>query len=342
LLGAEQGLAAAALISLPHGGGPGAPSLAEEAGFVSAAQAALWKMERKHGVHDTEAWTAAANASIALLEAHMAAPPGGILAVQAERTSRVYYQKEETKGIHDPDAVHVDNVLDSNARKSARAHARWAATKKGVEEEDDYKDQDLGRLLGSAHADERGAVQATRVLAAPVGSADAPESAREKAYHARELEEKAKEAKILAKAESARKEAHDIAEERKVKPAAAISSHEDAANHKTASGTPGGTVPSAAAAAPTSPSDGNVTSVKGEADSESTKGAATGKVAPGMLCLKDGGLNDQELNDFTSSTVCVGWEIKRNIGLGDTVHMMKVSLLFLASDNCVWQRTPCF
>ena len=345
MLGSEQGLAAAALIALPNGVGPGAPSLAEEAGFVSAAQAALWKMEQEHGVHDAAAWTAVANASIALLEAHKAAPPGGILAVQAERTSRVYYEKEEIKGVHDPDAVHEDNVLELNARKSARAHARWVATKKGVrlpeEEEDAYQEQDLGRLLGNAHADERGAVKATRVSAAPVSSADAPESAREKAYLARELEEMAKQAKILAKEEAARKKAHEIVEERKVKPAAAISSHEDAANQETASGHPDGKVPSAAAAAPSSPTVGkDVTIVKGEMPSAAdaapstpsdgdAKKAATGKVAPGMLCLKEGGLKDQELNDFTSSTVCVGWEIKRNIGLGDTVHMIKVSLLSL-------------
>ena len=68
---------------------------------------------------------------------------------------------------------------------------------------------------------------------------------------------------------------------------------------------------------------GSATAAAGGRD---TKKAAPGNQAPGMLCLRDGGLNDQELDDFTSSTVCVGWEIKRNIGLGDTVHMIKVSL----------------
>jgi hypothetical protein len=99
-------MVAAALVALPRGGGPGASSLAEGAGFVSAAQAALWKMERERGVPDKEAWTAAANASIALLEAHRAAPPGAILGVRANRTAHDYYRKEERKGIHDPDAVH--------------------------------------------------------------------------------------------------------------------------------------------------------------------------------------------------------------------------------------------
>ena len=39
---------------------------------------------------------------------------------------------------------------------------------------------------------------------------------------------------------------------------------------------------------------------------------------------QEGGLSDQQLEDFSSSTVCVGWHIKKGMGLGDTVHMIKV------------------
>ena len=367
-------MVAAALVALPRGGGPGASSLAEGAGFVSAAQAALWKMERERGVPDKEAWTAAANASIALLEAHRAAPPGAILGVRANRTAHDYYRKEERKGIHDPDAVHVDNILDLNAKASARELAKRHATKIAsvreayegrhiparhvVEDENTYAEHDLGKMLGKAHGDERGAEQATRgAVAIPTPLSGSPASRaeeRDQARRAREIQEEADQKKILAKEEAARKEAKEVVKKWEEKHQVHSGSSKDGAGKQDASSSLPENMAPSAAAAPASPDDEGVTIVRGDgkgvnivkgtshlahpegdttaadkkeaaAGGRDTKKAAPGKEAPGMLCLRDGGLNDQELDDFTSSTVCVGWEIKRNIGLGDTVHMIKVS-----------------
>ena len=137
----------------------------------SAAQAALWAMERKNGIKNPAAYTAVANASIAALKARKALPPGGILHLNAKKSAKKYYSREESRGIMDPDAVHVDNVLDINARKSAAAlrkvretkathssehHVTWSDT-----DDYDYHGGSISNMLQKAAGAIKGAVKTT-------------------------------------------------------------------------------------------------------------------------------------------------------------------------------------
>mmetsp|Transcript_49146 Transcript_49146/g.100316 ORF Transcript_49146/g.100316 Transcript_49146/m.100316 type:complete len:185 (-) Transcript_49146:200-754(-) len=43
----------------------------------------------------------------------------------------------------------------------------------------------------------------------------------------------------------------------------------------------------------------------------------------GAVCLEKEGLTKDEVKKFGDGTVCLGWKIKKNLGLGDTVHMVR-------------------
>jgi len=48
----------------------------------------------------------------------------------------------------------------------------------------------------------------------------------------------------------------------------------------------------------------------------------------GLKCLQSGGISKGEIKKFQESTACVGWEIKRNVGVGDSGMHNRAFLLF--------------
>ena len=69
---------------------------------------------------------------------------------------------------------------------------------------------------------------------------------------------------------------------------------------------------------------------KGPSDTSSLQNHDAGERA-GLKCLQDGGIGESGLKMFEDSTVCVGWEIKRHVGIGQsgkiiTVHGVSLHL----------------
>jgi len=345
------GMAAAVLMAMPGGGPESFLGLEEtvqpSAGQFPEAQAELWNWERNKGIPHLEAYTATANASIAALKQRKVAPPGDILRIKAIQSEQKEFQAEAKRGIHDPDAAaHTPNILDINAKKSAEAYSKWQKLKSNDLDEDEWDHSGRGSItkyLQAATDAEKAAVQVTE---RPFPSVVDREHER---YLKKEAEQKAAEKVLLAKEEAARQQAAVAAKkefEAKIAEAKAATMKEDERkaaaqrnyekiHDEPASVAPSkvvqndkrnsivsGVAPVTAAAHSSQDDDKGVTVVTGESTSDSTKAEAA-KPKPGMLCLSEGGLSDQQLKDFSDSTVCVGWEIKRNMGLGDTVHMIQ-------------------
>jgi hypothetical protein len=89
------------------------------------------------------------------------------------------------------------------------------------------------------------------------------------------------------------------------------------------------------------PTSEAVTIVRGSTHLANPRNSSAPKTPnPGMLCLQDGGLSDDEMQAFAHSTVCVGWHIKKGMGLGDTKDMIRVRLclpaiLYVHPGSCV-------
>jgi hypothetical protein len=297
----------------------------------AAAQAALWKSERERGIKDPAAWTANANISIAALEAGKAAPPGAVLGRVAAASAERYYRMEEKHGVHDPDALpEADNILEIHARASSEAWRR----KRGITGEDsDLERGSITKYLQQARDLEHGAVEVTEhPLSNAHGSSDdmeAQEMAHIKGARARE---KAAEEKYLAKEQAARTIAAGKSG-KSSKDTVSAETHNE--RSKTAE------VASAKADHEIKPTSEAVTIVRGSTHLANPRNSSAPKNPnPGMLCLQDGGLSEDEMQAFAHSTVCVGWHIKKGMGLGDTKDMIRVRLclpaiLYVHPGSCV-------
>jgi len=337
-----QGMAVAVLMATTAGDGS-ILSLGEKSAGPLAAQVELRKWKRKREIQDSKAYSTVANATAKSRVAHH----DTFLRDKARASAQKAFEAEAKRGILDPDAApHRQNILDLNAKRSDEALRRVESRKLG---EEDWEENSITKFLQGATTAVKAAAKITE---RPLPSVLDTEHER---YLNKEAEHKAAEKAFVEKEEAARLKAEEVAEKEntdEIVEATARAKKEDdrkaAAQHsyeenqsgeaRTVAATPKTTAPhddndgvtiikgtvSAVNAAPSSSDNEKHVSriVKRGSTSDSKKNDAA-QSRPGMLCLSKGGLSDQELNDFSDSTVCVGWEIKRNMGLGDTVHMMK-------------------
>ena len=336
-----QGMAVAVLMATTAGDGS-ILSLGEKSAGPSAAQVELRKWERKWEIQDSKAYSTVANTAKSRVAHHDA-----FLRDKARASAQEAFEAEAKRGVLDPDAApHRQNILDLNAKRSDEVLRRVESRKLG--EEDRGKNSITKYLQGATTAVKAAAQITERPLPSILDTAH-------ERYLKKEAEHKAAEKAFVEKEEAARLKAQEVAEKGnrdEIIEATARAKKEDdrkaASQHsyeetqsgeaRTVAATPKTTAPhddingvtivkgtvSAVNAAPSTSDDEKHVSriVKRGSTSDSKKDDAA-QPKPGMLCLSNGGLSDQELDDFSDSTVCVGWEIKRNMGLGDTVHMMK-------------------
>ena len=259
-----------------------------------------------------------------------------ILDVNAKRSAQEHARWQKLKGVDDPIARLNQTQHDDNGGLQHIRH------RKIEEEKEEHKEVSIDGLLRSAQRDETSAEHETeKPLSDPSMVHLMTEQERINKEHARYVAEEAKqqahEAAIVAKQDAARKAAAKVtfAEEKKQQAhEATVVSKQNVARQSADIANSGVTIVKGTThlSHPPSAQSGKQTERKSNTTSDE-KPKDAGKEhnnssnTPGMLCLTEGGLSDQELKDFSTSTVCVGWEIKRGIGLGDTVHMIKVRCL---------------
>jgi hypothetical protein len=356
-----QGVASVVLLSLVSQGtskGPGDGVELEQNAGPSAAQAELWAFERRLHIKDPDAYTAAANASIEALKQHKAAAPGAILHERAAASEEKYYEMEIKKGrkYNAASAPNQRSPLSPIATNSKNAYYRWQIMKGIYDPNNPYElEEDSPKTDSSWDAAESrsivGYLQNAKIAAKeavqvtegglPNRLSEENKIAMDDAHAAAEKKvEKQEEDKVVAKEEDARKMAskrehewetahgvHDDPNPLEPKQVTSAGKDEDAnkkivkvAGHAASSPATKVKKDDETAIVDSHTSANAVPSHPGDGDPAKAQAAPSN---PGLDCLKQEGLNDKGLEDFSASAVCVGWKIKMGMGLGDTVHMVK-------------------